>query len=152
MLHRLLIGFLNTSLSNNVQKTSKIGQFLWTSKLYDPNIKKLMSDLFSFGIYANITLGKKLKICQGRPHLLSGRFIRVIYKMNTFPRRPLFSDPKSGRLIQVWLSLFQSVQLMYCQSKRLSRQSLFTLLFVELLAIYFFSKSFLLPFNQCFGA
>ena len=31
MLLRLLIGFLNTSLGNTVQKTSKIGQFLWTS-------------------------------------------------------------------------------------------------------------------------
>ena len=35
--------------------------------------------------------------------------------------------------------------------KKLSRQSLFTLLFVQLLNIYFFSKSFLLPFNQCLG-
>ena len=44
------------------------------------------------------------------------------------------------------------MQPMYCQSKRLWRQPLFTLLFVELLSIYFFSKSFLLPFNQCLGA
>ena len=50
MLHRLFIGFLNTSLSTNVQKTSKIGQFLWMSKLYDPNIKKLMSKVFSLSI------------------------------------------------------------------------------------------------------
>ena len=45
MLHRLLIGFLNTSLSNSVQKTSKIGQFLRKSQLYDT--KKLAS-VFSF--------------------------------------------------------------------------------------------------------
>ena len=49
--------------------------------------------------------------------------------------------------------LFQIVQLICCQSKKLSRQSLFTLLFVQLLNIYFFSKFFLLlPFNQCLGA
>ena len=54
MLHRLLIGFLNTSLSNNVQKTSKTGQFLWTSKLYDPNIRKFVSNVFSFG--ASLTM------------------------------------------------------------------------------------------------
>ena len=39
----------------------------------------------------------------------------------------------------------------YCQSKKLSRQSLFTLLYVQLFNIYFISKSFLLPFNQCLG-
>ena len=48
--------------------------------------------------------------------------------------------------------LFQIVQLIYSQSKKLSRQSLFTLLFVRLLNIYFFSKSFFLPFNQYLGA
>ena len=48
--------------------------------------------------------------------------------------------------------LFQIVYLIYCQSKKLSRQSLFTLLFVPLFKIYFFSKSFLLPFSQCLGA
>ena len=49
-------------------------------------------------------------------------------------------------------SLFQIMQPIYCQSKKLSKQSLFTLSFVQLLNIYFFSKSFLLPFNQCLGA
>ena len=37
-------------------------------------------------------------------------------------------------------------------SQKLSRQLLFTLSFVQLLNIYLFSKSFLLPFNQCLGA
>ena len=32
---------------------------------------------------ANITVGKRLKICQGWPHLRSGRFIRVFYKTTT---------------------------------------------------------------------
>ena len=41
------------------------------------------------------------------------------------------------------------MQPIYCQSKKWSRQLLFTLSFVQLLNIYFFSKSFLLPFNQC---
>ena len=40
----------------------------------------------------------------------------------------------------------------YCPSKKLARQSLFTFSFVQLLNIYFFSKSFLIPFNQCLGA
>ena len=44
------------------------------------------------------------------------------------------------------------MQPIYCQSKKLSRQSLFTLSYVQLFNIYFFSKSFLLPFNQCLGA
>ena len=48
--------------------------------------------------------------------------------------------------------MFQIVQPIYCQSKKLSRQLLFTLSFVQLLNIYFFPKSFLLPFNQCLGA
>ena len=54
-------------------------------------------------IQANITVGKKLKTCQERPHLVSGRFIKVFYKTTTCIRRPLLSGPKSGRLIQVWL-------------------------------------------------
>ena len=45
-------------------------------------------------IQANITTGKKLKTCQGRPHLLSGRFIKVFYKTTTHPRRLLLSGPK----------------------------------------------------------
>ena len=45
--------------------------------------------------------------------------------------------------------LYQIVQPIYCQSKKSSRQSLFTLSFVQLLIIY---NSFLLLFNQCLGA
>ena len=54
-------------------------------------------------IQANITVGKKLKTCQERPHLLSGCFIKVCYKMTTCPRQPLLSGPKSGHPIQVLL-------------------------------------------------
>ena len=50
---------------------------------------------------ANITTGKILKTCQERPHLLSGCFIEVFYTTTAYPRRPLLSGPKSGRLIQV---------------------------------------------------
>ena len=60
-------------------------------------------------IQANITVGKKLKPCQEWPHLVSGRFIKVFYKMNTCPKRPLLKAPKSDCLMQVWLySLGQS--------------------------------------------
>ena len=52
-------------------------------------------------IQANLTLGKKLKTCQGRLHLVSGHFMKVCYKMTTCPRRPLLSGPKSGCFIQV---------------------------------------------------
>ena len=52
-------------------------------------------------IQANITVGKKLKTCQERPHLLSGRFIKVFYKKTTCPRQPLLSGSESGCLIQV---------------------------------------------------
>ena len=51
-------------------------------------------------IQANITVGKKLKTCQERPHLVSSRFIKVFYKTTTCPRRPLMGGSKSGRLIQ----------------------------------------------------
>ena len=40
-------------------------------------------------IQANITSGKKLKICQEGPHFVSGCFVEVFY------------GPKSGCLIQV---------------------------------------------------
>ena len=60
-------------------------------------------------IQANIAVGKKLKTCQGRPHLVSGRFIKVFYKTTTCPRQPLFGGPKSGLLIQVWLEYSSSV-------------------------------------------
>ena len=43
------------------------------------------------------------------------------------------------------------MQPIYCQSKKISRQSLFTLSFVQPLNIYLSSNSFLLPFNQCLG-
>ena len=46
---------------------------------------------------------KKLKTCQKQSHLLSGRFIKVIYEMATCTRQPLLSGPKNGRLIQVLL-------------------------------------------------
>ena len=46
---------------------------------------------------------KKLKTCQERPHLVSGRFIKVFYKTTTCPRRPLLSGPKSDFPVQVWL-------------------------------------------------
>ena len=42
--------------------------------------------------------GKKLKTCQEWPHLLSGCFIKVFYKMATCPRWPLLSGPESGHL------------------------------------------------------
>ena len=54
-------------------------------------------------IQTNITMGKKLKTCQERPNLVSGYFIKVFQKTTTYPRQPLLSGPKSGRLIQVWL-------------------------------------------------
>ena len=44
--------------------------------------------------------------------------------------------------------LFQIIQSIYCQSKKLSRQSLFIPLFVQLLNIYFFSKSIFFSFFQ----
>ena len=49
----------------------------------------------------------KLKTCQERPHLLSGRFIKVFYKTTTCPRQPLLSGSESGSLIQVWLHIIQ---------------------------------------------
>ena len=52
-------------------------------------------------IEANITVGKKLKTCQERPHLVSGRLIKVFYETTTWSRRSHLSGPKSGRLIQV---------------------------------------------------
>ena len=44
------------------------------------------------------------------------------------------------------------IQQIYYQVQNVSRQSIFTLLFFQLINIYFFSKSFLLPFHQCLGA
>ena len=41
------------------------------------------------------------KNCQERPHLLSGRFTKVFYKMTICFGRPLLSGSKSGRLMQV---------------------------------------------------
>ena len=51
--------------------------------------------------------GEKTKTCQERPHFLSGHFIKVFYKTTTCPRQPLLNDPKSGRLIQVWLYILE---------------------------------------------
>ena len=56
-----------------------------------------IEDLYSSKDYR----GKKLKTCQERPHLLSGRFIEVFYKATTCPRRSLLNGPKSGPLILV---------------------------------------------------
>ena len=54
-------------------------------------------------IQANITMGKKLKFYQEQPHLLNGRFIKVLNKTTTCPRQSLLSGPESGCLIQVLL-------------------------------------------------
>ena len=47
-------------------------------------------------IQANITVGRKLKTCQGQPHLVCGCFIKLFYKTTTYPRWPLLNGPKSG--------------------------------------------------------
>ena len=86
-------------------------------------------------IQANITMGKKLKTCQERPHLFSGHFIKVFYKTTTCPDDHFWVVPKvvilyrfdctyiflpnqpwkqktvSGRLIQVWLYFYLSSKL-----------------------------------------
>ena len=49
-------------------------------------------------IQANITVGKILKACQVRPHLVSGPFIKVFYKTTTCTRPPLLSGPRSDPL------------------------------------------------------
>ena len=51
-------------------------------------------------IQANITAGKKLRTC-----LEPGYFVKVFYKMTTWPRRPILNGPKSSRLLQFWLSV-----------------------------------------------
>ena len=61
-------------------------------------------------IQANITVGKKLKTCRERPHLLSGRFIKLFYKTATYPRQPLLSGLKRGRLMQVSLKKGKQVK------------------------------------------
>ena len=58
---------------------------------------------FQIFIQANITVEKKQKPCQERQHLISGCYIKVLYKTTTCPRGLLLSGPKSGRLIQVSL-------------------------------------------------
>ena len=52
-------------------------------------------------IQANIAVGRKRKPCQERPHLVSGRFIKVFYKTTSCPKRLLPRGAKIGRLIQV---------------------------------------------------
>ena len=48
--HRVLIGFLNMSLGNTFQKTSKIGHFfVYAIIIMIPNVKKMLSNVFSFG-------------------------------------------------------------------------------------------------------
>ena len=54
-------------------------------------------------IQVNIIVGKKLKTSQEQPHLLSGHFIKVIYKTTTYPRQPLLSGLKSGHLTQIFI-------------------------------------------------
>ena len=49
----------------------------------------------------DIYSGEKTRIYSERPHLASGYFIKVFYKMTTCPRQPLLSGLKSGSLIQV---------------------------------------------------
>ena len=56
---------------------------------------------FQIFFQANITVRKKLKTYQERPHLLSGRVIKVFYKTTTCPLQPLLNGPKDGRLTQV---------------------------------------------------
>ena len=51
--------------------------------------------LLQIFIQANVIVGKKRKNCQERPHLVSGRFIKVFYKTTTCQRRPVLSGPKS---------------------------------------------------------
>ena len=46
------------------------------------------------------TLGG-IKTCSEQPHLASGRFMKVFYKMTNCLRQPLLSSPKSSHLIQV---------------------------------------------------
>ena len=52
-------------------------------------------------IQANITMGKKIKTCQEWPKLVSGCFMRVVYKTTTCPRWSLLNGHKSGHLIPV---------------------------------------------------
>ena len=66
--------------------------------------KREIADLYSrkpLFLSKHSPLKKKTKTCQERPNLVRGRLIQVFYKTTTFPRRPLLSGPKSGRLIQV---------------------------------------------------
>ena len=53
-----------------------------------------------FILYKTFTVGINTKTCQEQPDLVCGRFIKVLYKKTTCPRRPLLKGPKSGRLIQ----------------------------------------------------
>ena len=66
-------------------------------------------------------------------------------KIHNFKKSLNISLVKTSIVSFNWL--FQIVKSIYCQLKKLSRQSLFALSFVQLLNIYFF----LFPFNQCLG-
>ena len=70
-----------------------------------PKIGNIYSneDLFTIG---HSLWEKTQKHGQEQPHLVSGRFMKVFYKITTCPRPPLLNGPKSGCcLIQVWLYL-----------------------------------------------
>ena len=49
---------------------------------------------------------KRPKNCSERPHLGSGRFMKVFHKKITCPKWTFLSGPKSGHLIHVWLYLY----------------------------------------------
>ena len=68
---------------------------------YSFNLQEWHQNTKTFISYKIFTVGKKTKTRQERPNLVSGRLTQVFYKTTTFPRRPLFSGPKSGCLIQV---------------------------------------------------
>ena len=61
--------------------------------------KHAIAKLYSSKYYSR----KKLKTSQEQPHLLSGHFIKVIYKTTTCPRQPLLSGLKSGHLTQIFI-------------------------------------------------
>ena len=63
------------------------------------NCRSLFQQIF---VCKTFTVGKKIKACQEQSDLVCGRFIKVFFKTTTCPRRPFFTGPKSGRLIQVW--------------------------------------------------
>ena len=64
MLHySLLIGFLNTSLCNTVQKRPKIGHFYGRHNYMISNVKKVVSNVFSFGAASLIVKQPSSLLC-----------------------------------------------------------------------------------------